>query len=108
MFRLTCVAREVLCFAADLLALSGCTAVITVPLHDRLVVLTTANQLMEGLAHQVVYDGVPMGLAVNHTILPEVLKRAGYRTHAVGKWDVCLIDFVFKLMAMRLGARHGT
>ena len=78
-----------------MLAITCSAAVGSISVHDRYVCVRLCVGDMPficatGLAHQVVYDGVPMGLATNHTILPEVLKRAGYRTHAVGKWDVCV------------------
>jgi len=36
----------------------------------------------------VICDGQVEGLSTNYTLLPQVLKTAGYQTHIVGKWDV--------------------
>lgn len=41
-----------------------------------------------GLAHVVICNGLAEGLPLNNTLLPQLLKTAGYQTHAVGKWDV--------------------
>ena len=38
------------------------------------------------LAHGVIGDGCPYGLDLNEVTLAELMKKAGYTTHAVGKW----------------------
>ena len=43
-----------------------------------------------GLAHTVIDGGQAFNLALNLTLLPQVLKQASYATHAVGKWHVRL------------------
>jgi arylsulfatase A-like enzyme len=35
-----------------------------------------------------------MNMPLNLTILPQVLKQAGYQTHAIGKWDVCCLSLI--------------
>eukprot|EP01084_Bolivina_argentea_P120099 212891_1 len=39
-----------------------------------------------GLQHGVIRPTSPYGLPLDITILPQDLKRAGYQTHAIGKW----------------------
>ena len=41
-----------------------------------------------GLAHQIVCDGYDIALPTHLELLPHVMKRGGYQTHMVGKWDV--------------------
>ena len=36
--------------------------------------------------HDVIIDGQPKFLPVNFTTLPQLLKKAGYATHMVGKY----------------------
>ena len=41
-----------------------------------------------GLAHKVIGDGHPFGMPLNQTTIANELKKGGYSTHAVGKWDL--------------------
>ena len=41
-----------------------------------------------GLARGVVTNGRPFGMPLNQTTIANELKRAGYSTHSVGKWDL--------------------
>ena len=41
-----------------------------------------------GLAHTVISNGFPIGLPLNQTTIANELKRGGYSTHCVGKWDL--------------------
>ena len=41
-----------------------------------------------GLAHSVISNGFPIGLPLNQTTIADELKRGGYSTHCVGKWDL--------------------
>jgi len=41
-----------------------------------------------GLAHKIPHVGFTTGLDPSYPIIPEVLKRAGYATHMIGKWDI--------------------
>ena len=41
-----------------------------------------------GLAHTVIANGHPFGLPLNQTTIANELKKGGYSTHAVGKWDL--------------------
>ena len=43
-----------------------------------------------GVAHLVMCNGFDENLPLSMPIIPQVLKRGGYQTHAVGKWDVRL------------------
>ena len=40
-----------------------------------------------GLARAVISDGHPLGMPLNQTTIANELKRGGYATHCVGKWD---------------------
>lgn len=53
----------------------------------RTALLTSRYPYNLGLAHLVVHNGLPMGIGLNFTLLPQVLKQGGYSTHLVGKWD---------------------
>ena len=41
-----------------------------------------------GLAKSVISDGRPYGLPLNQTTIANELKKGGYSTHCVGKWDL--------------------
>ena len=41
-----------------------------------------------GLARIVISDGHPVGMPLNQTTIANELKRGGYSTHCVGKWDL--------------------
>ncbi|XP_065888129.1 arylsulfatase B-like [Dysidea avara] len=41
-----------------------------------------------GLARQVITNGHPFGVPLNQTTIANELKRGGYSTHSVGKWDL--------------------
>ena len=41
-----------------------------------------------GLAHTVITNGYPFGLPLNQTTIANELKKGGYATHCVGKWDL--------------------
>jgi arylsulfatase A-like enzyme len=42
-----------------------------------------------GLAHQVICNGQAEGVPLDRPLMSNVLRNAGYSTHAIGKWDVC-------------------
>lgn len=54
----------------------------------RAALLSSRYPYRDGLAHLVICNGRDEGLPTNIPLLPGVMKRAGYSTHAVGKWDV--------------------
>ena len=41
-----------------------------------------------GLAHTVISNGRPFGMPLNQTTIANELKKGGYSTHSVGKWDL--------------------
>ena len=41
-----------------------------------------------GLARQVITNGHPFGLPLNQTTIANELKKGGYATHSIGKWDL--------------------
>ena len=41
-----------------------------------------------GLARAVISNGHPFGMPLNQTTIADELKKGGYATHAVGKWDL--------------------
>ena len=41
-----------------------------------------------GLAHTVISNGFPFGMPLNQTTIADELKKGGYSTHCVGKWDL--------------------
>ena len=41
-----------------------------------------------GLARTVIANGYPLGLSLNQTTIADELKKGGYSTHCVGKWDL--------------------
>ena len=44
-----------------------------------------------GLGRTVISDGHPLGLPLNQTTIANELKRGGYSTHCVGKWDLGIV-----------------
>ena len=41
-----------------------------------------------GLARKIIADGHPLGMPLNQTTIANELKKGGYATHCVGKWDL--------------------
>lgn len=41
-----------------------------------------------GLERVVIWDGHPLGMSLNQTIIADELKRGGNATRCVGKWDL--------------------
>jgi hypothetical protein len=50
--------------------------------------LTGRYPIHLGLQHGTIHDAYPIGVPMNETLLPELLKKQGYRTHIVGKWHL--------------------
>ena len=44
--------------------------------------------MIYGLAKAVISNGHPLGLPLNQTTIADELKKGGYATHSVGKWDL--------------------
>ncbi|XP_047480024.1 arylsulfatase B-like [Penaeus chinensis] len=61
----------------------------------RSALLTGRYPFTLGRQHSVLKDNEPTGLTLNATLLPQALKKAGYSTHAVGKWHLgfCSWDY---------------
>ena len=49
------------------------------------------------LAHIVISNGFPIGLPLNQTTIANELKRGGYATHCVGKWDLGMHKWEYTL-----------
>ena len=41
-----------------------------------------------GLQHGVIEDAVPEHVPINETMVPEYMRKQGYKTHIVGKWHL--------------------
>ena len=50
-----------------------------------------------GLARTVITDGHPFGMPLSQTTIANELKKSGYSTHAVGKWDLGMYKWEYTL-----------
>ncbi|XP_014248859.1 arylsulfatase B-like isoform X2 [Cimex lectularius] len=44
--------------------------------------------LLTGMQHYVIQESEPRGLSLNETLLPQMLSKAGYESHIIGKWHL--------------------
>lgn len=59
---------------------------------SRAAFMTGRHPVQLGLQHGVIRDSVPDGVPLNETMLPEILRQAGYRTFHVGKWHLGFVQ----------------
>ncbi|KAK9509481.1 hypothetical protein O3M35_006791 [Rhynocoris fuscipes] len=55
---------------------------------SRAAFLTAKYPIHTGMQHLVILESEPWGLGLNEHLLPEALAKAGYSSHAIGKWHL--------------------
>ena len=61
---------------------------------SRAAFMTGRHPVQLGLQHGVIRDSVPDSVPANETMLPELLREAGYRTHFVGKVLTPMLEYM--------------